>query len=96
MKKYQLIQLNGDACAGCVENFEGIKSILETHDDLEFQEIGEFEEIKRMVETYQCSHLPALLLLKGKELLGEVHGYQPLEILAYWIDAKLNDDSNER
>lgn len=95
MKKYQLIQLNGDTCAGCVENFAGIQSIIETRNDLEFIEVGDLHAIKQLVERYHLTHLPALLLVQGNDLLGEVHGYQPLEILSYWIDAKMDEDSKK-
>ena len=89
--KFKLVQLNGDTCAGCAENLWGIKEIIAQRDDIEFIEVGDLDEIKKYVEQYQCTHLPSLLLLKDEKCLGIVHGYQPFEILAYYVDIKISD-----
>ena len=89
MKKFKLIQLNGDVCAGCAQNLPVVRQVLAHRDDCDFGEIGELEEIAKIVRRYGLTHLPALVLLGNDEFIGEVHGYQPEEILAVWLDAKI-------
>ena len=89
MKKFKLIQLNGDVCAGCAQNLPVVRQVLANRDDCDFVEIGELEEIAKIVRRYGLTHLPALVLLGNDECIGEVHGYQPEEILAVWLDAKI-------
>ena len=89
MKKFKLIQLNGDVCAGCAQNLPVVRQVLANRDDCDFVEIGELEEIAKIVRRYGLTHLPALVLLGNDEFIGEVHGYQPEEILAVWLDAKI-------
>ena len=79
MKKFKLIQLNGDVCAGCAQNLPVVRQVLANRDDCDFVEIGELEEIAKIVRRYGLTHLPALVLL----------GNQPEEILAVWLDAKI-------
>ncbi len=89
MKKFRLIQLNGDVCAGCAQNLPVVHQVVGERDDCDFIEIGELEQIAEYVKRYELTHLPALVLLSDDELLGEVHGYQPKEILTLWLDAKI-------
>ena len=89
MKKFKLIQLNGDVCAGCAQNLPVVRQVLANRDDCDFVEIGELEEIAKIVRRYGLTHLPALVLLGNDEFIGEVHGYQPEEILAVGLDAKI-------
>ena len=89
MKKFKLIQLNGDVCAGCAQNLPVVRQVLANRDDCDFVEIGELEEIAKIVRRYGLTHLPALVLLGNDEFIGEVNGYQPEEILAVWLDAKI-------
>lgn len=89
MNKFKLIQLNGDVCAGCAQNLPVVHRIVDERDDCEFIEIGELEQIAEVVRQYGLTHLPALVLVCDGKFIGEVHGYQPEEILTLWLDAKI-------
>lgn len=89
MKKFKLIQLNGDVCASCAQNLPVVHQVIGERDDCDFEEIGELEQIAEVVKRYELTHLPALVLVCDDEFIGEVHGYQPEEILALWLDAKI-------
>ena len=91
MKKFKLIQCNGDTCAGCAQNLPVVHRVLQMRDDCEFVEVGELEQLAVLVDRYQLTHLPALVLVSGETFIGEVHGYQPEEILALWLDAKIQE-----
>lgn len=89
MKKFKLIQLNGDVCVGCAQTLPVVHQVIKDREDCDFVELGELEQIAEVVKRYELVQLPALVLVCGDDYLGEVHGYQPEEILAAWLDAKI-------
>lgn len=87
-----LVMISGSSCAGCANLHMEVKEVLKQFPELTYKELSidtKNEEVMHMVDQYHIDKIPTLLLLKGNEEIGRVSGYQPSEILQYWLEDKL-------
>ncbi|MEG0290602.1 MAG: hypothetical protein RR440_05825 [Erysipelotrichaceae bacterium] len=88
MKEYQIIQLLMDGCANCISMKANLLELGELYPNLEVM-IWEGRQHLDFIEQYKIEALPCVVLMRKECLLGQVNGFQPLEILKIWIEAKM-------
>lgn len=91
---YKLISISGNGCAGCVSLHEEVRQILPSFPQLhvEYHSLDEHDEaVDEIIKAHSIEKIPALLLMQNEEAIGCVTGYQPAEILTYWLEDKLKD-----
>lgn len=87
-----LIMISGSSCSGCTNLHSELNEVIKQFPNMHYEEFSidqKSEEVKQLVEQYQIEKIPTLLLLKDGVKVGAVSGYQPAEILQYWLEDKL-------
>lgn len=89
----KLILISGSGCAGCMSLSTEVREILPSFPDLQFEEysIDQGEDVKRMAENFRIDKIPALLFVRNDQKVAVVYGYQPAEVLSYWLQDIIKD-----
>lgn len=82
-----LIEIGGDSCAGCLAVMS-VASALAKQFGLNFVKI-DIEEQPELAAGFSIDRIPAIILAEDGKPFAQCSGYQPQEILEYWIEAKL-------
>lgn len=88
-KPYQLLEITANGCANCVAMGAMIQQIIDQRDDVsaESKDVSQFTQIE--LEQLGVVKVPVLLLMHDQQVLGNVYGYQPYEILELWLESKI-------
>ena len=78
-----------DSCASCQTVMQSAVLIAKDY-GIKLSYISDLVKIDELASSYHLERLPALLLMKDGIFQGVVYGYQPYEILAYWVEGYLN------
>ena len=83
----KLVLISGSGCAGCTSLHMEVRKVLPSFPDLRFEEysIDQGEDVKRMVESFRIDKIPALLFVRNDRKIAVAYGYQPAEVLSYWL-----------
>lgn len=92
---FTVIEVQGDSCANCITMMPIIRTIANRRDDLTVLTLPLNEETRPVLEKYEITSIPTTLLLYNDTLLGKVSGMQPVEILEFWIDSKIEEYQNK-
>lgn len=87
-----LVMISGSSCSGCTNLHMEVKEVLKDFPEIDYKELSidtKNEEVMQIIEQYQIEKIPTILLLKEEVEIGRVSGYQPSEILQYWLEDKL-------
>ncbi len=87
---YSIIEVMGESCVSCYTMMPILEDISKRF-DINFYVVEANEESKNLINQYDVTSVPSILLLHDNELLGLARGYQPNEILEIWIDAKIDE-----
>ncbi len=87
LKGICLIEIGGDSCANCLAIMPVMRDLAEQF-SLKFVKI-DVEEQPELAEKFQIDRIPAVILAKDGVPFAQCSGYQPQEILEFWIQAKL-------
>jgi thiol-disulfide isomerase/thioredoxin len=88
-KKIKVIEFSGESCANCYSLLPVLNEIMKPYDDCILEHIEIREEDMDIVEKYDIDRVPTILILKNDVEIGRCRGYQPEEILAIWLDDKI-------
>lgn len=89
---YKFIMISGSSCAGCTSLQMEVNTVLPQFSEVTYQEYSldqMNQEVQALIDNYHIEKIPTLLLLKDDVEIGKVSGYQPAEILSYWLKDKL-------
>ena len=82
-----LIEISGEGCDACIAVMPNCGRIAAQF-DLKFVKIN-IEECPEVIEKFQISKIPSIVLGEEGREIAKCAGYQPLEILELWVQAKL-------
>ena len=82
-----LIEVSGDGCDACIAVMPNCGQVAENL-GLKFVKIN-IQDCPEVVEKYQISKIPSIILAEDGKEIAKCSGYQPLEILELWVQAKL-------
>lgn len=95
LKGLCLIEIGGDSCANCLAVMPML-NVLAKQFALKFVKIN-IEEQPELAKGFEIDRIPAIILAEDGVPFAQCSGYQPPEILEYWIEAKLERyDKNEK
>lgn len=90
-KRIKVIEFSGESCANCYSLMPILYSLVSSYDDVDLKHIEVSEESMEVVTKYEIDRVPTILILKDEVEVGRCRGYQPEEILAIWLDSKIED-----
>lgn len=88
-KNIKVIEFSGESCANCYSLMSVLFEILKSYEDVELIHIEVEKDQIGIIEKYQIDRVPTILILKNEEEIGRCRGYQPEEILAIWLEDKI-------
>lgn len=88
-KRIKIIEFSGESCANCYSLMPILFEILKSYEDVELVHIEIEKDKMDIIEKYRIDRVPTILILKDEEEVGRCRGYQPEEILAIWLEDKI-------
>ena len=88
-KRIKIIEFSGESCANCYSLMPILFEILKSYEDVELVHIELEKDKMDIIEKYRIDRVPTILILKDEEEVGRCRGYQPEEILAIWLEDKI-------
>lgn len=82
-----LIEISGEGCDACLAVLPNCGQVAADF-GLKFVKIN-IQDCPEIVEKYQISRIPSIVLADDGKEIAKCSGYQPLEILELWVQAKL-------
>lgn len=82
-----LIEISGEGCDACLAVLPNCGKIAKDF-GLKLVKI-DIKDCPEVVEKYQISRIPSIVLTEDGKEIAKCSGYQPLEILELWVQAKL-------
>lgn len=82
-----LLEISGETCDACLAVLPNCASVAEKF-GLKFIKIG-VEEHPEAIEEYRLERLPSIIITEDGREIAKCSGFQPLEILELWVQAKL-------
>lgn len=90
-KQIRVIEFSGESCANCYSLLPTLTSIMKNFNDAILQHIEITNETMEVVKKYDIDRVPTIIVFKGEEEVARCRGYQPEEILAIWLEAKIDE-----
>ncbi|MDE6850601.1 MAG: thioredoxin family protein [Clostridia bacterium] len=84
-----LIEISGEGCDACLAVLPNCGRVAENF-GLKFVKIN-IQDCPEIVEKFNISRIPSIVLAKDGKEIAKCSGYQPLEILELWVQAKLGN-----
>ena len=95
LKGLCLIEIGGDSCANCLAIMPALNGLAKQF-GMQFVKI-DIEEHPELAAGFTIDRIPAIILAEDGVPFAQCSGYQPQEILEYWIEAKLEQyDKNKK
>lgn len=90
-KRIKVIEFSGESCANCYSLMPILHEIMKSYEDVELSHIEITKEDMDIVTKYEIDRVPTILILKDYVEVGRCRGYQPEEILAIWLEDKIEN-----
>ena len=87
-----LAEIGGASCAACYALMPSAREVAQKL-NIPFYYIDS-EDCADLIEEWEITSVPALVLCKGGKRLASVCGYQPPEILEIWLESKIQEHTN--
>ena len=88
-KRIRVIEFSGESCANCYSLIPILNSIMKNFEDAILEHVEVIPENIREVEKYDIDRVPTIIVLKDNVEIARCRGYQPEEILAIWLENKI-------
>ncbi|MDE6557954.1 MAG: thioredoxin family protein [Clostridia bacterium] len=82
-----LIEISGEGCDACLAVMPNCARIAQSF-GLKFVKIN-IADCPEIVEKFEIIKIPSIVLADDGKQIAKCAGYQPLEILELWVEAKL-------
>ena len=90
-KRIKVIEFSGESCANCYSLMPILHEIMKSYEGVELSHIEITKEDMDIVTKYEIDRVPTILILKDDVEVGRCRGYQPEEILAIWLEDKIEN-----
>ena len=90
-KRIKVFEFSGESCANCYSLMPILHEIMKSYEDVELSHIEITKEDMDIVTKYEIDRVPTILILKDDVEVGRCRGYQPEEILAIWLEDKIEN-----
>ncbi len=86
-----VVEISGESCANCLTLMPILKEICDARTDVKLVHIEADYSTTELMEEWEITKVPTILLVEDGEIFARCAGYQPEEILELWIDAKIEE-----
>lgn len=85
------VEISGESCANCLTLMPILKDICSARDDIKLVHVEADYSTTALMEEWDVTKVPTILLMDGEKIFARCSGFQPEEILEIWIDSKLEE-----
>ncbi|MDE6790267.1 MAG: thioredoxin family protein [Clostridia bacterium] len=82
-----LIEITGEACDACLAVLPNCAAVAQKF-ALKFVKIS-VDDCPEAVQKFSIDRIPSIVIAGDGKIIAKCSGYQPLEILELWVEAKL-------
>ena len=83
------VEISGESCANCLTLMPILKDICSARNDIKLIHVEADYSTTALMEEWDVTKVPTILLTDGEEIFARCSGFQPEEILEIWMDAKI-------
>ena len=83
------MEISGESCANCLTLMPILKDICSARNDIKLIHVEADYSTTALMEEWDVTKVPTILLTDGEEIFARCSGFQPEEILEIWMDAKI-------
>lgn len=85
------VEISGESCANCLTLMPILQELCGARDDIKLVHIEADYSTTELMEEWDVTRVPTILLMDDGEIFARVAGFQPEEILEIWLDAKIEE-----
>ena len=91
LKGLCVVEISGESCANCLTLMPILKELVESRNDVTLVHVEADFTTVDLMEEWDVTRVPTILLMDDGEIFGRCAGFQPEEILEIWLDAKIEE-----
>lgn len=85
------VEISGESCANCLTLMPILQEICSARKDVKLIHVEADYSTTALMEEWDVTKVPTILLMDGEEIFARCSGFQPEEILEIWMDAKISE-----
>ena len=85
------VEISGESCANWLTLMPILKGICDKRDDIRLVHVEADYTTTALMEEWEVTRVPTILLTDDGEIFARCAGFQPEEILEMWLDAKIEE-----
>ena len=85
------VEISGESCANCLTLMPILDRLISERDDIKLVHIEADYTTTALMEEWDITKVPTILLTDDGEIFARCSGFQPEEILELWLDAKIEE-----
>ena len=86
-----VVEVSGESCANCLTLMPILESLCSARDDVRLVHVEAYYSTVELMEEWDVTRVPTILLMDDGEIFARCAGFQPEEILEIWLDAKIEE-----
>ncbi|MBQ9729336.1 MAG: thioredoxin family protein [Clostridia bacterium] len=90
------VEVSGESCANCFSLMPVLKTLIDGREDIRLVHVEADFNTVELMEEWDVTKVPTILLMEDGEIFARCSGYQPEEILEIWLDAKIEERKNNK
>ena len=85
------VEISGESCANCLTLMPILDRLCSERDDIRLVHVEADYTTTALMEEWEVTRVPTILLTDDGEIFARCAGFQPEEILEMWLDAKIEE-----
>ena len=85
------VEISGESCANCLTLMPILQRLVGERTDIKLVHIEADYSTTALMEEWDVTRVPTILLMNDGEIFARCAGFQPEEILELWLDAKIEE-----
>ena len=85
------VEISGESCANCLTLMPILDRLCGARDDIRLVHVEADYTTTALMEEWEVTRVPTILLTDDGEIFARCAGFQPEEILEMWLDAKIEE-----
>ena len=85
------VEISGESCANCLTLMPILDRLVGEREDIKLVHIEADYTTTALMEEWDVTRVPTILLMEDGEIFARCAGFQPEEILEMWLDAKIDE-----
>lgn len=91
LKGLCVVEVSGESCANCLTLMPVLQEIVNARGDVKLVHVEADFSTTDLMEEWDVTKVPTILLMDDGEIFARCSGYQPEEILEIWLDSKIEE-----